>query len=167
MINTSFARRGIAVASHSLAAQSAAAVLREGGNAIEAMVSAAATIAVVYPHMNGIGGDAFWLIAAPGGKPVAIDASGPAAAAASIDFYKAQGLQAIPPRGALAANTVAGTIAGWDCALGISRTRWGGRLPLARLLADSIYYAGRGVPVTASQAANTQSKRAELGLPRQ
>ena len=166
MINSSFARRGIAVASHSLAAQSAAAVLREGGNAIEAMVSAAATIAVVYPHMNGIGGDAFWLIAAPGEKPVAIDASGPAAAAASIDFYKAQGLQAIPPRGALAANTVAGTIAGWDCALGISRTRWGGRLPLARLLADSIYYAGRGVPVTASQAANTQSKRAELeGVP--
>ncbi len=167
MINTSFARRGIAVASHSLAAQSAAAVLREGGNAIEAMVSAAATIAVVYPHMNGIGGDAFWLTAAPGEKPVAIDASGPAAAAASIAFYASQGLhQAIPPRGALAANTVAGTVAGWECALGISRIRWGGRLPLPRLLADSIYYAERGVPVTASQELNTQAKRAELeGVP--
>jgi len=67
MINTSYARRGIAVASHSLAAQSALAVLREDGNSIEAMVAAAATIAVVCPHMNGIGGDAFWLIAAPRG----------------------------------------------------------------------------------------------------
>ncbi len=162
MIHTSYARRGIAVASHSLAAQSAAAVLREGGNAIEAMVSAAATIAVVYPHMTGIGGDAFWLISLPGEKPVAIDACGPAAAAASIGYYRAQGLATIPPRGPMAANTVAGTIAGWDCALEISRTRCGGRLPLSRLLADSICYAERGVPVTLSQEMNTRGKRAEL-----
>ncbi len=162
MIHTSYARRGIAVASHSLAAQSAAGVLREGGNAIEAMVSAAATISVVYPHMTGIGGDAFWLISVPGEEPVAIDASGPAAAAASIEMYKARGLQAIPPRGALAANTVAGTIAGWDCALSISRRRHQGRLPLPRLLADAIYYASNGVPATASQELNTSGKRAEL-----
>jgi len=166
MINTSYARRGIAVASHSLAAQSASGVLREGGNAIEAMVSAAATIAVVYPHMTGIGGDAFWVLAAPGAEPLAIDASGPAAAAASIGYYKAKGLQAIPSRGPLAANTVAGTIAGWECALSISKTRYGGRLPLSRLLADAIYYARNGVPVTVSQELNTAGKRAELeGLP--
>lgn len=162
MINTSLACRGIAVASHSLAAQSALGVLREGGNAIEAMVCAAATIAVVYPHMTGIGGDAFWLVAAPGAAPLGIDASGPAAALASIDFYRAQGLQSIPQRGALAANTVAGTISGWECALAISRTRWGGRLPLPRLLADAICYAESGVPVTLSQELNTRGKRAEL-----
>jgi gamma-glutamyltranspeptidase len=46
--------RGMAVAPHSLASESALAVLREGGNALEAMVAAAATIAVVYPHMNSI-----------------------------------------------------------------------------------------------------------------
>ena len=45
---------GMAVAPHHLASQSAVAVLREGGSAIEAMVAAAATIAVVYPHMNGL-----------------------------------------------------------------------------------------------------------------
>ena len=162
MLQTSYARRGIAVASHSLAAQSAAGVLREGGNAIEAMVSAAATISVVYPHMTGIGGDAFWLIAAPGAEPVAIDACGPAAAAASIDFYQSKGLRSIAPRGALAANTVAGTIAGWDLALKVSRLKYGGKLPLARLLEDSIYYAGQGVPVTASQERNTAGKRTEL-----
>ncbi len=162
MIQTSYARRGIAVASHSLAAQSAAAVLREGGNAIEAMVSAAATISVVYPHMTGIGGDAFWLIAGPGEEPVAIDASGPAAAAASISFYASQGLKTIPPRGVLAANTVAGTIGGWERALSISNSKYAGRLPLSRLLADAIYYAEQGVPVTASQELNTSGKRAEL-----
>ncbi len=56
---------GMAVAPHHLASQSALAVLREGGSAIEAMVAAAATVAVVYPHMNGLGGDGFWLIVPP------------------------------------------------------------------------------------------------------
>ena len=55
MINTAAATRGMVVAPHHLAAQSGLAVLHEGGNAIEAMVAAAATIAVVYPHMNAIG----------------------------------------------------------------------------------------------------------------
>jgi gamma-glutamyltranspeptidase len=162
MLNTSYARRGIAVASHSLAAQSALAVLREGGNAIEAMVAAASTIAVVYPHMNGIGGDSFWVIAAPGEAPFAIDACGAAARAASIDFYRSRGVAAIAPRGALAANTAAGTVGGWGLALSISAGEWGGRLPLARLLEDSIHYARAGVPVTASQEANTAAKRGEL-----
>ena len=162
MIHTSYARRGIAVASHSLAAQSAIAVLRDGGNAIEAMVAAASTIAVVYPHMTGIGGDAFWLLAAPGVAPFAIDACGPAAAAASIDYYRGRGLRAIAPRGPLAANTVAGTIAGWQLALQVSAARWGGRLPLARLLEDSIWFAANGVPATASQEQNTAANRAEL-----
>jgi gamma-glutamyltranspeptidase/glutathione hydrolase len=166
MINTSYARRGIAVASHSLAAQSALAVLREGGNAIEAMVAAAATIAVVYPHMNGVGGDAFWLLAAPGAEPFAIDACGAAARGASPDFYRARRLEKIPQRGALAANTVAGTVGGWELALALSRARWGGKLPLARLLEDAIAYAEAGVPATASQETNTRAKRAELaGVP--
>ncbi|MBI3376767.1 MAG: gamma-glutamyltransferase family protein [Betaproteobacteria bacterium] len=161
MLNTSFARRGIAVASHSLAAQSALAVLREGGNAIEATVAAASTIAVVYPHMTGIGGDAFWLVSAPGEAVFAVDACGPAAGAASVDSYR--GLHAIPARGPLAANTIAGTIAGWQLALEISRLRWGGNLPLPRLLEDSIWFASNGISVTASQESNTAAKRVELG----
>ena len=72
-------RRGIVTGPHHLASQAGLAVLREGGNAVEAMVAAAATIAVVYPHMNGIGGDGFWLIAEPGRRPTA---STPAAGAA-------------------------------------------------------------------------------------
>lgn len=162
MLQTSYARRAIAVAPHGLAAQSAAAILREGGNAIEAMVAAAATVAVVYPHMNGIGGDAFWVLAAPDAAPFAIDACGPAAGAANVAWYRAKGLDAIPTRGPLAANTVAGTVSGWALALETSRARWGGRLPLSRLLEDAIHFAEAGVPVTASQENNTRAKRAEL-----
>ncbi len=65
----------MAVTLHHLASESALSVLRHGGDAIQAMVAAAATIAVAYPHMNGIGGDGFWLIVPPEGEPLAIDAS--------------------------------------------------------------------------------------------
>src|SRR3954462_3503402 len=78
MANPVRGARGMAVAPHALAAQSALAVLREGGNAVEAMVAAAATIAVVYPHMNSIGGDGFWLVHVPGEPMRALDASGAA-----------------------------------------------------------------------------------------
>ena len=161
VINTATATRGMVVAPHHLAAQSGLAVLREGGNAIEAMVAAAATIAVVYPHMNAIGGDGFWIVHAPGAQPVAIDACGAAAAQATPEWYRSRGFDAIPARGPLAANTVAGTVSGWEAALATA-TRWGGAHSLERLLADAIHYAEHGVPVTASQHANTRDKRAEL-----
>ena len=148
----------MAVAPHALAAQSALGVLREGGNAVEAMVAAAATIAVVYPHMNSIGGDGFWLVHVPGEPMRAIDACGAAANAANIDFYRERGLGSIPFRGGVAANTVAGTISGWDLALEFSREKLQGRLPLSRLLADAIHYARDGIAVTRSQTATTQAK---------
>ncbi len=154
--------RGIAVAPHALAAQSALAILREKGNALEAMLAAAATIAVVYPHMNSIGGDSFWLVHQPGQDPRGIDACGAAARAASIQWYRERGVTgAIPFRGGLAANTVAGTVSGWTLAFDAAREA-GGRLPLARLLADAIHYANTGIPVTRSQHANTANKRGEL-----
>src|SRR5918999_6359978 len=98
-------RRGMAVAPHALAAQSALEVLREGGNAIEATIAAAATIAVVYPHMNSIGGDGFWLMHVPGEAPGVIDACGAAASKVSIDWYRSRGIEdEIPYRGGFAAN---------------------------------------------------------------
>ena len=161
MTHTTTATRGMVVAPHHLAAQSGLAILREGGNAIEAMVAAAATIAVVYPHMNAIGGDGFWILHAPGTGPIAIDACGAAAAQATPQWYRSQGFDAIPPRGPLAANTAAGTVSGWEAALAIGK-RWGGTYSLGRLLSDAIHYAEHGVPVTESQHANTRAKRAEL-----
>lgn len=154
------AAHGMAVAPHHLASQSALAVLREGGSAIEAMVAAAATIAVVYPHMNGLGGDGFWLIVPPEGDPIAIDASGAAGSRATPQAYA--GLAHIPHRGPQAALTVAGTVSGWDEALKISRDLTARELPLARLLEDAIGYAANGIPVTASQASATAGKFSEL-----
>jgi gamma-glutamyltranspeptidase/glutathione hydrolase len=159
---STYATRGMVVAPHALAAQSGLAVLRDGGNALEAMVAAAATISVVYPHMNGIGGDSFWLLHEPGREVVTIDGCGRAAAGATVDYYRAQKLAAIPTRGALAANTVAATIAGWTLALEHSQQQWAGRLPLSRLLDDAIDYAERGIVVTNSQASCTAAKLAEL-----
>jgi gamma-glutamyltranspeptidase len=154
--------RGMAVAPHALASQSALAVLREGGNAVEAMIAAAATIAVVYPHMNSIGGDGFWLISRPGAEPVGIEACGAAALAATVDDYRARGLTTIPTRGPLAANTVAGTVSGWQLAHRWSTETLGGKLPVKRLLEDAIHYAKNGLPVTRSQAQCVASRRAEL-----
>lgn len=163
MAQSVYGLRGIAVAPHSLAAESAVAVLREGGNALEAMIAAAATIAVVYPHMNSIGGDGFWVINGPNNRPAGIDASGRSAKAATRDWYAKQGItDSIPFRGGVAANTVAGTISGWGAAYELSRTTMDGKLPLSRLLADAIYLANNGIPVTASQQLCTQAKRAEL-----
>ena len=54
------APHGMVASPHALASASGVAALRAGGNALDAAVAAAATIAVVYPHMNGVGGDSCW-----------------------------------------------------------------------------------------------------------
>ena len=139
---TARSRRGMVVSPHHLASQAGLDVLKDGGNAVEAAVAVAACLAVVYPHMTGIGGDGFWLIAEPDGKVRAIDACGRSAANAQLPLY--DGLTAIPWRGPLSANTVAGTISGWAAALESTR----GTLPPGRLLRDAIHYAEAGTFVT-------------------
>lgn len=161
MLNTVRARRGMVTSPHHLASEAGLRVLREGGNAVEATVAMAATLAVVYPHMTAIGGDGFWLIGAPGQTPVGIDACSRAAAAATPELYAQAGLTAIPQRGPLAANTTAGTVGGWGEALRVSGER-GGRLPLARLLEDAVWHARNGFAVTASQSELTAQKLPEL-----
>ncbi|WP_033070031.1 gamma-glutamyltransferase family protein [Thalassospira australica] len=161
MLRSRTAVGGMVTAPHHLAAQAGRDVLREGGNAVEAMIAAAATIAVVYPHMNAIGGDGFWLIAAPGKDPVAIRACGGAAGLATPEFYREQGKAAIPARGPLAALTVAGAIGGWQRAAEVA-TSLGDNIPMTRLMADAVHHGKTGVPVTKSQVALTTSKMAEL-----
>ncbi|MGJ8645617.1 MAG: gamma-glutamyltransferase family protein [Marinomonas colpomeniae] len=141
-------KSGIAfTAPHFKATEAGQKILEQGGTAIEAMVAAAAAIAVVYPHMNGLGGDGFWLISEPGKAPVGIDASGKAAQGATLDFYKNSGCESIPTRGGKAALTMAGAVAGWQEALSISET-WQSPLPLSGLLEDAIQFAENGSAVT-------------------
>ena len=153
---------GLVTAPHHLGAQAGVQILREGGNAIEAMIAAASTIAVAYPHMNGLGGDGFWLIGRRGGPMTGIQACGGAAHLASRDWYRERDCEAIPTRGPLSALTVAGTVSGWDLALRISRERFGGRLPLSRLLESAVHHAREGVAVTDTLHQNSRAKLPEL-----
>lgn len=157
MLNTPRSLGGMLVAPHHLAAQAGRDVLKEGGHAVDAMLAAAATIAVVYPHMNGIGGDGFWLIARAGQDPVAVDACGAAALAATPEWYREREVQQIPERGPLASLTVAGSIGGWQQARNVAAD-WGPALPLSRLLADAIHHARNGVATSRSQAELSISK---------
>ncbi|MDI4665176.1 gamma-glutamyltransferase [Xanthobacter autotrophicus] len=153
--------RGMVAAPHHLAAEAGREVLAEGGNAIEAMVAAAAAIAVVYPHMNHVGADGFWLIREPSGRVRYIEACGFAGARATIPFYHDLGLGAVPTRGPLAVLTVPGAVDGWRLALEAARAH-GGRIGLARLLEPAIRHAREGVAVSRSQAALAAEKKAEL-----
>ncbi|MBU1212125.1 MAG: gamma-glutamyltransferase [Alphaproteobacteria bacterium] len=152
---------GMVSAPHHLAAEAGASILREGGNAIEAMIASAAAIAVVYPHMNSIGGDGFWLISRAGSRPFGIQACGPAAQLAGIDFYAAHGDAIIPTRGPRAALTVAGAIGGWGEAMRAAQEA-GGSLPMSRLLEPAIHHARQGIPVSRSQERLTREKWSEL-----
>jgi gamma-glutamyltranspeptidase/glutathione hydrolase len=140
-------------APHKLAAETGQTILAAGGNAVEAMVATAATIAVVYPHMNGIGGDGFWLVREPKGRIHALDASGPAGSLATIKRYRDKGFDAIPPRGPDAALTVAGAVAGWALALELAKAL-GGQLPLDLLLGDAVRLARDGYGIGAAEGRN-------------
>tara|TARA_R110001583_G_scaffold446_1_gene4185 strand:- start:17474 stop:19051 length:1578 start_codon:yes stop_codon:yes gene_type:complete len=132
-------------APHYKAAQAGQAILDAGGTASEAMVAAAAMVAVQYPHMNSIGGDGFWLIAKAGEKPISIDACGAAALNIDIDGYRQRGDE-LPESGGEAALTMAGTISGWQQALQLDA----GKLPLSSLLNPAIEAAEHGITVTQS-----------------
>jgi gamma-glutamyltranspeptidase len=143
--------KGMVVAPHRAAAEAGAEILRAGGNAIEAAIAAAATLAVVYPHMNGIGGDGFWLIREPGKEPRYLEACGGAGSGATIRSYRDKGYDAVPSRGPDAALTVAGAVSGWQTAFELSQSL-GGRLDRPTLLANAVAHAKAGVAVTRSQA---------------
>jgi gamma-glutamyltranspeptidase/glutathione hydrolase len=160
--HTSGHRRGVVAAPHHAAAEAGRHVLADGGNALEAMVAMAASIAAVYPHMNHIGGDGFWVVREPSGRVRALMAPGPAGAKATIGFYKERSYDAIPPRGPLAALTVPGAIGGWMLALQAAKSL-GGKMPLDVLLEPAVKQARDGYVVTRSQHALTRDKLPEMG----
>jgi gamma-glutamyltranspeptidase / glutathione hydrolase len=131
---------GMAATSHPLATLAAIDVLRAGGSAADAAVTACAVLCVVEPHMTGIGGDCFCLISEPD-KPVwGYNGSGRAGAKASFDALRAQGMREIG--NSIHAVTVPGAIDAWDAIL---KAR--GRFGLERALQPAISYAESGFPV--------------------
>jgi oxamate amidohydrolase len=158
-LHTAGQRRGVVAAPHEAAVEAGRAVLAEHGNALEAMVAMAATVAAVYPHMSHLGGDGVWLVREPSGRLRALMAVGRAGVNARRELYRDH--EAIPPRGPLAALTVPGAVAGWMLALEAASV-YGGRMRLSDLLAPAIAQAKEGTIVTHSQAHVTSEKLAEL-----
>jgi gamma-glutamyltranspeptidase/glutathione hydrolase len=133
--------RGAVVAPHHLATTAGLAVLRAGGNAVDAAIAANAVLAVVLPSGCGIGGDAFWLIWDDGAaQQTALNGSGRSPAAADPAALRGRGLATLPYRGPLTI-TVPGAVRSWGDAHGRH-----GRLSRAEVLAPAIELAWDGFP---------------------
>jgi gamma-glutamyltranspeptidase len=140
------APEGMVTSPHSLASSAGVDVLRAGGSAVDAAIAASAVLSVIYPHMTGLGGDAFWLTHdGKSGKIKYLNGGGKAAGRATLAALEERGLKEIPLRGIVPATlTVPGAVASWTAAHDAS-----GRVPLKRVLESAIAYARDGFPVTA------------------
>jgi gamma-glutamyltranspeptidase/glutathione hydrolase len=148
--------RSYAIASpHHAATEAGVQALREGGNALDAAVAAAAALAVVYPHNCAIGGDLIALVRRPDGSVVSVNGSGASAAATSTAALRAE--HARMPIAGSATVTVPGMVGGWGAVLSL-----GGRRPLADALEAAIVFAEEGVPVARSLAGQIQARHREL-----
>jgi gamma-glutamyltranspeptidase len=136
--------RGMVVAGHPLASAAGAAMLRSGGNAMDAAVAAAAALAIAIPFMNGLGGDAIALHAMAGGEVTAINGSGRTPRSISVEGLRKQGLTSMPQRGPFPV-TVPGVVAAWGEVL----ERFGSR-SLADAIQTAIALAENGVALDAS-----------------
>ncbi|MGH2629700.1 MAG: gamma-glutamyltransferase family protein [Actinomycetota bacterium] len=131
---------------HTLATEAAAVAFERGGNAIDAAIAAATTLAVVYPHMCGVGGDLFALVVHPTGDVVAINASGRAPAGADPAAAAAAGDGRMPEHGPLSV-TVPGAVSGWR-----ALHEQGANLPWADAFTAAVASAHGGMSVAPSLA---------------
>ncbi|MGW8458876.1 gamma-glutamyltransferase [Bacillus atrophaeus] len=137
------------VSPHYLASQAGNRILEKGGNAFDAAVAVSACLAVVYPHMTGLGGDSFWLtFHHETGDMRAYNGSGRSGKNVTREVY--MGKKAIPLRGIESAITVPGMVDSWDAML-----KEYGRMPLADVLEPAVEYAVNGFPVSADQCRHT------------
>lgn len=139
--STVYATKGAIATSHYLSSGAGLEVLRSGGNALDAAVTAAAVQAVVEPQMTSAGGDLFALVAFPDGRIEGFNASGRAAAAIDPDALIAKGMRDVPVDHGLAV-TVPGGVAGW-CRLLENH----GKIGIDRALEPAIALARDGFPV--------------------
>src|ERR1700687_3312292 len=135
---------GMAATSHPLASEIAIATLRAGGTAADAAVTAVAALGVVEPHMTGIGGDCFCLVAKPGAPLWGYNGSGRTGARMRLEML---GGAASVGSDSIHAVTVPGAVEAWRTILAVH-----GRFGLDRALAPAIHYAQAGFPIAARVA---------------
>ncbi len=135
--NLVYAKKGMVATSNPLAAQAGLAILKQGGNAIDAAVATAAALTVTEPTSNGLGSDAFALVFTEG-KLYGLNASGPAPMAASVAALKAKGYPTMPQVGLHTVN-VPGAVSAW-----VTLAERFGKKSLSALLQPAISYAEEG-----------------------
>src|ERR1700761_8560332 len=146
----------MAATSHPQATLAALDTLRQGGNAVDAALTAAALLAVIEPGMTGIGGDCFALVSHKGARPRAYNGSGATPARATIDWFKSQGIEKLPERSAHAV-TIPGAVDAW-CRLHLEH----GSLPLERIFRPAIEAAEEGFRVAQRVAKDWRDLSDEL-----
>ncbi len=133
---------GIVATSQVLASQAGAEILSHGGSAVDAAIAANATLGVMEPDMNGMGGDLFAIYwDAKTGKLYGLNASGWAPKGLTIDYLKSKDATEMPESG-IDTVTVPGAVDGWN-----KLHQRFGRVPWKDLLAPAIFYAENGFPV--------------------
>ena len=138
--------RGAISTSHHLATEAGAAALRAGGTAIDAALAAAATLCVVYPNNVALGGDLVALIRDPAGKIHFLNATGPSAAAQTLDALREKHGEQLPLRG-IDSVSLPGGVCGWN-----SLHELGAKLPWADHFDAARRYARDGFPNSKSVA---------------
>ncbi len=134
---------GIVAASQPLAARAGVQILERGGNAVDAAIAANATIGLMEPTGNGIGGDLFAIVYwAKTGELIGLNSSGFSPSGLTVELLASKGIEEMPSRG-IYSVTVPGVVAGWDAL----RSRLGS-LPFSEILAPAIYYAENGFPLS-------------------
>ncbi len=144
--NVVYAKKGMVATGQPMAAQAGLEILQKGGNAIDAAIATAATLTVVEPTSNGIGGDSFALVWVKD-KLYGLNNSGKAPKSISIESLKERGITGEVPKYGLVPVTVPGAPAGW-----VELSKRFGRLPLTEVLAPAIRYASEGFVLTPNVA---------------
>ena len=131
--------RGMVAAADQLAASAGLAMLAQGGSAADAAVATGTAMAVVGPHLCGLGGDVLAMVSVPGSPPEALLSIGRAGAGSDPSRMRAEGMTAMPLRGDIRSVQVPGAVDGW-----LALHERYGRLPLDDVLAPAIELAAEG-----------------------
>ncbi|RJN31977.1 gamma-glutamyltransferase [Nesterenkonia natronophila] len=145
--------QGAVATSHYLATEAGADALRAGGNAIDAAISAAAALCVLYPNNVALGGDMVAVVRSPSGKVQFVNATGPAAADQSLESLRTKHGKKMPERG-LDTITLPGGVRGWQ-----KLSDLGGVLTWAQRLEAARNFAAAGAPVASSVAKALQTNK--------
>lgn len=143
---------------HHLASAAGEKALGAGGSAVDATIAAAAVLAVVYPHMTGLGGDSWSLLRSSAGETLAINGTGMHPRGVDVEALTATHGSSMPLFGA-ASSPVPGAVKAWG-----SLHAAAGRLDWSTLMADALALAKEGVEVAPSLARDLESLWPEISI---